>query len=125
MKALTAMCLGCFFTFSFAQPARIAPRMSGQALVSQFSGPSNAGNLPWDERDFARHQLAQGYLDGVNDTTEGSLWCYNGRWESEERDMDVIGALKKLPPEILKGNAALLVVNFLRDKYPCAGPSTK
>ena len=77
-------------------------------------------------RTFAYHQLAKGYLDGINDATEGTAWCYTGRWKSDERDHALIIELAKLPPEVLRGNAAPLVLDFLRKKYPCpAGSTTK
>jgi hypothetical protein len=108
-----------------AQSAQVAPRMTGQQLVDQFRGPPEEyGKM--SGRTFTYHQLAQGYLDGINDATEGKLWCYSGRWKPDERDHALILEMSKLPPDVLKGNAAPLVLDFLRKKYPCpAKPVTQ
>lgn len=99
--------------------------MTGQQLVDQFRGPPGEfANM--SARTFAHHQLARGYLDGINDATEGSLWCYTGRWKPDERDNAVILELGKLAAATLQGNAAPLVLAFLQKKYPCStNPAVK
>ncbi|WP_426176645.1 Rap1a/Tai family immunity protein [Massilia sp. TWR1-2-2] len=110
LSLLTPMCA--------AQPAKVAPRMTGQQLVDQFLGPPKEyGKM--SGRTYTYHQLAQGYLDGINDATEGKLWCYTGRWKPHERDSELILELSKLPAATLKGTAAPLVLEFLIKKYPC------
>lgn len=124
MKPITVLVLSCILTTSIcvAQPAQVAPRMTGQQLVHQFMGPPEEyGNM--SGRNFTYHQLAQGYLDGINDATEGKLWCYSGRWKPHERDRALILEMSKLPPATLQGNAAPLVLDFLSNKYPCPATS--
>lgn len=109
---------------AMAQPVKFAPHMSGRALVDNYLGPpAEFGDM--SARTFAYHQLAKGYLDGINDATEGTVWCYTGRWKSDERDHALIIELAKLPPEVLRGNAAPLVLDLLREKYPCPAGLTK
>lgn len=116
--AVLTLCFVLTIPICVAQPAKVAPRMTGQQLVDQFQGPPEEyGKM--SGRTFTYHQLAQGYLDGINDATEGKLWCYSGRWKPDERDHALILQMSKLPPEVLKGNAAPLVIDFLRKKYPC------
>lgn len=123
-STILTFCLVLITSSALAQPVKSAPRMSGRALVDQYLGsPAEAGDM--SARTFAYHQLAKGYLDGINDATEGTVWCYSGRWKSDERDHALIVELAKLPPEVLRGNAAPLVLNFLRKKYPCPAGSTK
>lgn len=127
MKSSTAIAVWLTLATSapMAQPVKVAPRMSGQQLVDQFRGPPGEfGNM--SARTFAYHQLARGYLDGINDATEGALWCYTGRWKPDERDNAVILELSKLPPAALQGNAAPLVLAFLQRNYPCpTNPAAK
>jgi hypothetical protein len=117
--AILAMYLGLSTKAIHAQPAEIAPRMSGQMLLDRFQGPPNLNGKPLTGLDQMYRTLAQGYLHGINDATEGRDWCYTGRIKPDELDDRVISALKNLPADILSGNAAPLVVNFLRHKYPC------
>ena len=118
------VCLALPLSSAIAQPADLAPRMSGKALVDQFLGPPEEAK-EMSTRTFAYHQHAKGYLDGINDATEGRLWCYTGRWKPHERDLALILELAKLPPAVLSGNAAPLVLDFLQKKYPCSAGSAK
>ena len=112
------LCLALPVASAIAQPADLAPRLSGKSLVEQFLGPPEEAK-EMKARTFAYHQHAKGYLDGINDATEGSLWCYTGRMKPHERDLALIVELAKLPPSTLRENAAPLVLDFLRRKYPC------
>ncbi|MGZ8340697.1 MAG: hypothetical protein ACXWU9_14055, partial [Telluria sp.] len=67
------ICMALVASTPMAQPAKSAPRMSGQQLVDQFRGPPGEF-ADMSARTFAYHQLARGYLDGINDATEGSMW---------------------------------------------------
>ena len=119
--ALIALTIFVFHVPGRAQTAAQAPRMSGQDLIDNFRVPPGE-DVPMNPRRLFTHQLARGYLDGINDATEGLVWCYRGRLKPIERDYELIAELAKLPHATLKGNAAPLALDFLRKKYPC--PST-
>lgn len=109
-----------------ANTAAPAPRMTGQELVDDFRGRSGGATGPMNPQRVFIHQRARGYLDGVSDGTEGSVWCYKGRLKAIELNHELIGQLAQLSPSVLKGNAGPLVLNFLREKYPCpSSPNAK
>ncbi|WP_051421403.1 MULTISPECIES: Rap1a/Tai family immunity protein [Burkholderia] len=89
------------------------PRVDGARLVDSMSRTDNG---PYANAE--RHVMT-GYLAGVADATEGKDWCGTGRVKSGEIDSDVLGELRKLPRDALKAGAAGLIVNALRQKYPC------
>ncbi|KVM75271.1 hypothetical protein WJ60_33625 [Burkholderia ubonensis] len=89
------------------------PRVDGVRLLD---GMSRADNNPYANAE--RHVMT-GYLAGVVDSTEGKDWCDTGRVKSGEIDSEVLGELRKLPRDALKVGAAGLIVNVLRQKYPC------
>ncbi|OJA48448.1 Rap1a/Tai family immunity protein [Burkholderia ubonensis] len=89
------------------------PRVDGVRLLD---GMSRADNNPYANAE--RHVMT-GYLAGVVDSTEGKDWCGTGRVKSGEIDSEVLGELRKLPRDPLKVGAAGLIVNVLRQKYPC------
>ena len=115
----SGVCLALAMSGAMAQPVQFAPRLTGQQLVDLFRGPPDE-SAEVSAQTFAYHQQAKGYLDGINDATEGIVWCYSGRWKADERDHALIHSLAKLPPNTLSGNAAPLVLDFLRKKYPCS-----
>ncbi len=86
-----------------------APRFSGSRLATDYSDKSNAEVF----------KMAAGYIDGVYDTSEGRDWCYPGRVKPDDLAGDIANALRELPPDVLNGNAAPLIVRYLSQKYPC------
>ncbi|AOJ63358.1 hypothetical protein WJ32_13425 [Burkholderia ubonensis] len=89
------------------------PRVDGVRLLDSIS---RADNSPYANAE--RHVMT-GYLAGVADSTEGRDWCGTGRVKSGEIDSEVLGEFRKLPRDALKVGAAGLIVNVLRQKYPC------
>lgn len=93
--------------------AAAVPRVTAEALVN---GTGSTDDTPFS---VAERQYLSGYLAGVADTLEGKLWCDKGRVKTVEIDADVLWALKDMPKEKLHVNAAILVGEVLRRKYPC------
>lgn len=122
IAAAFTLCIAATALPTFAQPAKIVPRMTGQTLIDQFLGPPSLKNQALSGRHFIEHQLAQGYLDGIHDATEGTVWCYAGNAKPHTLDYSLVWSLKELSPDALQANAALLVLDFLRKKYPCPNP---
>jgi hypothetical protein len=93
--------------------------ISGETLLRDYMGPPQ----PRDDQflkggDIVDHEMARGYMNGIKDATEGAAWCYVAG-KSHELNDDIAAVLMKLKPEELKGRAAPLVVNALRQRFPC------
>jgi hypothetical protein len=103
-----------------AAGARTYPgTISGATLLRDYMGPPRARDDPWLKGgDIVDHEMARGYMNGIKDATEGMAWCYvSGK--PHELNEDIASALQDLKPEQLKGRAAPLVVNALRQRFPC------
>lgn len=118
-----------FALSTVASAANAAPRypgtITGATLLRSYMGPSEQRNDPFLKAgDIVDRQLARGFMDGIKDATEGSAWCYISGKPHELND-DIAVALSKLPPEALKGRAAPLVVEALRQRFPCSSATSK
>lgn len=101
------------------------------ALARPYHGSRNGINLVSDYLGYPElrdgpqganaifHEGARSYLAGVKDITQGVAWCYDGYIKPHELNQELIESLQRLPAAELKGQAAPLVVAFLRKKYPC------
>ncbi len=99
-----------------SQPATsqcVSCRYTGAQLIQDY--------FPNKGVSYARHVEAWAYIDGVYDATEGRDWCYPKavRINPDELAGGVAWALRELPATALKGNAAPLIVAYLRKKFPC------
>lgn len=101
-----------------AQPL---PRMTVKTLVEYYVG--EAGKSPWEQSAVALRniELAKGYLAGVADAAQGSLWCDKSMVKTGEIDAEVIAQLKKLPSIEQNQAAAQAVTKILTRKFPCKG----
>ena len=91
---------------------------TGESLVRDFLGPpGHQGELRG--QDYLEHEAARGYIDGIKDATQGTGWCYAGRIKPHELNFELVETIRGLPASARKGNAAPLVVNALRAKFPC------
>ena len=106
-----------------AQPVAVAPWMTGGRLVEMIAFPPSAkGNFDLTREQFLAAEQARLYIEGVHDATEGKSWCYSERHRPGPdalRDQAEVG-LRALPREQLKRNAADLIVEIWRSKWPCA-----
>lgn len=82
--------------------------MTGEALVKLVEADR-----------YADRALAAMYLTGVKDATQGTTWCVHGVFKPDELDDELIAALRKLPIVKLRDNAAPLVLDALRARFPC------
>jgi hypothetical protein len=118
-----------------AQPVTVASWMTGAALVELYNGGSLSditegyGHFTREDRIDYRRRLAkeraEAYVDGVHDATEGRMWCYNAMARPKPTTLheEILWGLRALPASQLKGNAADLVVEIWRKKWPCGGKS--
>jgi hypothetical protein len=104
-----------------AQPVSQAPWMTGEQLLRLISYASIQGaRSPEQDMDSERARL---YIDGVHDATEGKTWCYSTRYQPgrEALQSDVAAGLRQLRPDQLQRDAANLIIEIWRKKWPCQG----
>jgi len=93
--------------------------ISGEALLRDYMGPPKPRDDPFLKGgDIVDYQMARGYMNGIKDATEGTSWCYVTGKPHELND-DIAASLMKLKPSERKGRAAPLIVNALRQRFPC------
>lgn len=110
-----------------------APRMTGERLLKKLD-PVDGTTISQDStRKLTRDELAslhtmrnvefvQGYLAALYDETEGKTWCYDAKSKSPKPDTfwdESRWGLHRFTPAQLKQNAATLLVEVWRQKWPC------
>lgn len=115
------------------QAAAPAPRMTGERLLKRLASVDPA-TVPWGPASKgSREELAyvhtvtnvefvQGYVAALYDATEGKAWCYNAKYKVPKPDTfwdESRWGLHRLSPAQLQRNAADLLVEIWRDKWPC------
>lgn len=99
--------------------------ISGERLLRDYMGPSEPSTNQFVRSgEIVNHEMARGYMDGVKDATEGAAWCYVTGKPHTLND-EIADSLSKLKPEELKKRAAPLIVNALRELYPCPANGRK
>jgi hypothetical protein len=105
---------------ALAQPVHEAPWMTGERLLRLLAyGTLPGARSPEQDLDYER---ARHYIDGVHDLSEGKSWCYSARYQPgrEALQGDVAYWLRQAPADQLKRNAAELIVEIWRKRWPCA-----
>jgi hypothetical protein len=107
--------------------------MTGERLLKQLERVDPA-SVPWGPNsNVSREELAylhtvtkvefvHGYVDALYDATEGKAWCYNAKYKVPKPDTfwdESRWGLHRLSPVQLKQNAADLLVEIWREKWPC------
>lgn len=126
MKAAAAFILAFAFlsSTSNAHTPKTAPRLTGKMLVDYWFPPPGAKNaFDRDARTVANFNLAQGFIDGVVDATQGTAWCHDGKIKPDELDAYAMWELRKLPSNALADHAAPLLIEALGKKFPCSSKS--
>lgn len=117
--------------------AETSPRsihwMSGERLLALLQ-PVGPAAVPWvpgskltREELAAHHTVAnteyvRGYVAALHDASEGKSWCYNSTYKSPKPDTfwdESRWGVAKLTPAQLKRNAADLLDEIWRQKWPC------
>lgn len=110
-----------------------APRMTGERLLKLLEPVDVAEISPDPAGKFTREELAslrtmrniefvQGYLAALYDETEGKAWCYNAKYKIPKPDTfwdESRWGLHRFASADLKRNAANLLVEVWREKWPC------
>lgn len=117
----------------FMQPAR-AEWMTGEHLLQRWSpvNPADISLQPGgilatkqlvaEHRTMMNREYIQGYIEALSDATKGRSWCFNGKYQTPNPETfwdESQWGLRRLPAEQLKRNAADLLVEIWRKKWPC------
>ena len=128
-----AVVLALTFALPSTQAVTPAPRMTGESLLKRLEGVDPA-TVPWKPgSNFSRGELAdlhtvtnveyvQGYIAALYDATEGKAWCYSTKYKIPKPNTfwdESRWGLNRLPLVQLKRNAADLLVEIWREKWPC------
>jgi hypothetical protein len=117
-----------------AQPAATTPWMTGERLVKLMGntdpstvrwapdGPFRTRAIAAEYIDMSNGELVHGFIQGVHDATEGKDWCWSKQYKplADELVADARHSLQRMSDAQLKRNAADLIVEVWRAKWPCA-----
>jgi hypothetical protein len=96
--------------------------MSGEKFVKMMSALTSRPN---DDEAYMQREKAYGYLDGVRDGSEGTVWCDFNEYKTPDMAYEVADKIAKLPPAERKKNAAPLILQQLQAMYPCRKAGSK
>lgn len=116
-----------------AQRADLMPWMTGERLV-KLMGNVDPATIEWTPaspfrsaasaaayRDLANGEFVHGYIEAVHDASEGIHWCWSpSKPMPHDLDTDLRNALQRMSETQLKRNAAELIIEHWRKKFPCA-----
>ncbi|MFC0253863.1 Rap1a/Tai family immunity protein [Massilia consociata] len=132
MRKLTLLCLVIAYP-CLAQPTTKTPWMTGERLV-KLLGNMDPARVSWtpdspfrtraiaaEYLDMSNGEFVHGYIQAVHDATEGRDWCEDQRYKPKPHELedDARRALQKMPDAQLRRNAAELIVEVWRQKWPC------
>lgn len=96
-----------------AAPAAYSYAMTGETFVQMLHQPESPGTM--------NREKAYSYLDGIKDATEGRAWCDIDQLKTPDLAYDLAGEISRMTPSNKKRNAAVLLLDLLRHKFPCPG----
>lgn len=92
--------------------------LSGDQFVKMMSPPNPTGY------EYLQREKAYSYLDGLRDGTEGSAWCdLPHQLKTPDLAYELADDVAKLPASERKKNAAGLLLQQLKRRYPCRNGS--
>lgn len=94
------------------------PRLSGDQLIADLLGNADLPKSEQSPKILYAQRFAEGYVAGVVDATEGSVWCAPAM-KRHEVDDRVWTELYKRPRGSLPGNAGALRLEQYVAKFPC------
>jgi len=75
---------------------------------------------PSSELDVIKREITDAYVNGIKDATHGSVWCLAHPILPHELNSELAFAIRtSRRPDELKRNAAPLLLDELRKRYPC------
>lgn len=102
-----------------AELQKPVPRVTGQEFVERYFGNVNVPPSQQNIKMLVEREMALGYVAGVADATQGKAWCDKSRVKTIEMDSQLADEIRKLPSETLKQDAASLIIELLKKRFPC------
>ena len=93
-------------------------------ITLQPGGVLPTKQLVAEHRTMMNREYIQGYIEALSDATKGKSWCVNGQYETPNPEAfwdESQWGLRRLPSVQLRRNAAELLVEIWREKWPCPG----
>ena len=118
-KNTLLLCLSLLFSNGVIAQQTAVPRLTVKILIAHYSGQIGK---PFHEQSadaIIKTQLADGYLAGVADSTQGKIWCDKGKVKTDEINAMVVAELGKLSPKDQDKSAAPVAIKILETKFPC------
>lgn len=123
--AITAPC--------HAQPVASVPWMTGERLVKLLGNvdpaavswtpdsPFRSKAIAAEYLDMSNGEFVRGYIQAVHDASEGRDWCASKKYQPSPHELeeDARRTLQRMSDAQLKQNAAELIVEIWRKKWPC------
>ncbi|GGE93010.1 hypothetical protein GCM10008020_42530 [Massilia psychrophila] len=118
---LLSLWLAASIPVSLAAQTPAPGRLTGTQIIERWTAPPSDGSDRTPSQILAR-EYVDGYLAGVADATQGTVWCNPRAIKPHEVDAEVMGVLKSLPPvQTSRGVAAKLAIAALSKRFPCSG----
>ena len=119
IKTAILICLALVYSNELLAKQIAVPRFTVKTLVAYYSGQTGT---PFHEQSadaIIKTRLADGYLAGVADSTQGKTWCDKGKVKPDEINSMVVAELRKLQAKDQDKSAALAALKILETKFPC------
>lgn len=102
-----------------ADAARTPPHLSGQQYLDRQFDNSDTPREDRENKAVFNQQYARGYLAGIADLSRGNTWCAKTPPKPAELELAVLRALRKLSSIDLQQDASQLILQALRNEFPC------
>jgi hypothetical protein len=123
MKIATLLLVTAIACSSYAvgvnQRVEVEPRLRPDRFVKQLLGEPAVPKARQSATVLYAQRYAEGYLDGVIDSTRGSRWCAPARMSADEFDDRIVAGLKQHSSSSRHDTAADALIEQLSQKYPC------
>lgn len=118
-KKAILICLSLLLSNGVIANQIAAPRLTAKMLIAHYSGQIGTPLHEQSADAIIKTQLADGYLAGVADSTQGKNWCDKGKVKVDEINSMVVAELRKLSAKDQNQSAAHAAIKILESKFPC------
>ena len=118
-KQAILICLLLMFSNGVIANQIAVPRLTVKMLIAHYSGQIGTPLHQQSADAIIKTQLADGYLAGVADSTQGKTWCDKGKVKTDEINSMVVAELRKLSSKDRDKSAGQAALKILETKFPC------
>lgn len=102
------------FVLAEASGSSYTPNMTGDLFVEHLRHSD-----PTTPLDYRKRDMAYSYVEGVKDATVGKTWCDRHTVKTPDRAYDLADAIAAMGAKARTGNAAILIAQYLKRRFPC------